>query len=87
MAPTRDLPETPQTYWRWGIPSLVLAIVTVSLLITSQFVIEPGILTRYENLVSEVRTQAVNDQPLNASNKELSKALERTRKAELPRSV
>jgi hypothetical protein len=83
MAPTRDLPETPQTYWRWGIPSLVLAIVTAFLLITSQFVIEPGILTRYENLVSEVRTQAVNDQPLNASNTELSKALERTRKAEL----
>jgi len=53
MLPSEDLPETPQTYWRWGLPSLILAIVTILLVLASQFVIEPSIDHRYESLVHQ----------------------------------
>ncbi|MFM9064860.1 MAG: hypothetical protein ACKOOI_17745, partial [Pirellula sp.] len=53
MMPSEDLPETPQTYWRWGLPSLILAIVTILLVLASQFVIEPSIDHRYESVVQQ----------------------------------
>ncbi len=53
MMPSDNLPETPQTYWRWGLPSLILAIVTVSLVLASQFLIEPSIDHRYESVVHQ----------------------------------
>lgn len=51
MSQTVSLPETPQTYWRWGLPSLILAITTVVLVATSQGVIEPSIDSRYDSVV------------------------------------
>lgn len=53
MKPSEDLPETPQTYWRWGLPSLILAIVTILLVLASQFIIEPSIDHRYESIVHQ----------------------------------
>lgn len=53
MMPSDDLPETPQTYWRWGLPSLILAIVTVVLVLASQFLTEPSIDRCYESLVHQ----------------------------------
>ncbi|MFN9348308.1 MAG: hypothetical protein ACK6DQ_17085 [Planctomycetota bacterium] len=53
MMPSDNLPETPQTYWRWGLPSLILAIVTILLVIASQFIIEPSIDHRYESIVHQ----------------------------------
>ena len=48
------LPESPSTYWRWGLPSLVLAAVTLVLMGLSQWVIEPRIASRYSQLVDGV---------------------------------
>ncbi|MEI8211730.1 MAG: hypothetical protein WCI02_06250 [Planctomycetota bacterium] len=45
------LPESPETYWRWGLPSLVLAIITISLVLVSQFYTRPRILARYQRIV------------------------------------
>jgi tetratricopeptide (TPR) repeat protein len=53
MMPSEPLPETPQTYWRWGLPSLILAVITISLVLASQFVIEPSIDRRYESVVHQ----------------------------------
>lgn len=46
-----DLPESPETYWRWGIPSLVLGTLTVVLGLASQFFVQPRVVARYEQIV------------------------------------
>ena len=51
MDPGNDLPETQETYWRWGVPSLILAGVTLSSMALSFFFVEPSILSRYEAMV------------------------------------
>jgi hypothetical protein len=51
MDPGNDLPETQETYWRWGVPSLILAGVTLSSMALSFFLVEPSILSRYEAMV------------------------------------
>jgi tetratricopeptide (TPR) repeat protein len=59
------LPESPETYWRWGLPSLVLAIITISLALVSQFYTQPRILTRYQRIVQRAmeRHSASGDLP------------------------
>ena len=51
MDPDKDLPETRETYWRWGVPSLILAGVTLSSMALSYFFVEPNLLRRYEAMV------------------------------------
>jgi hypothetical protein len=46
-----ELPETKETYWRWGVPSLILAGVTLSSMALSYFFVDPNILSRYEAMV------------------------------------
>jgi hypothetical protein len=45
------LPETPETYFRWGLPSLVLGVVTISLIAISHWVVEPRITAQYQETV------------------------------------
>ena len=45
------LPESAQTYWRWGLPSVVLAIVSVLIFVWSVFWVEPRVDRRYEGLI------------------------------------
>lgn len=47
------LPESPQTYWRWGLPSLVLAVVTLAAILASQWIVEPGITSKYQRIVEQ----------------------------------
>jgi len=49
-----DLPESPETYWRWGIPSLVLGTLTVAFALASQFYVQPRIVSRYEGIVGKI---------------------------------
>jgi hypothetical protein len=46
-----DLPESPETYWRWGFPSLILALVTILLGLASWLYMQPRIRGRYEAMV------------------------------------
>jgi hypothetical protein len=54
MDPSNDLPETQETYWRWGVPSLILAGVTLCSMALSYFFVEPNIASRYEAMVVAV---------------------------------
>ena len=45
------LPESAQTYWRWGLPSVVLAIVSVLIFVWSVVWVEPRVDRRYEALI------------------------------------
>ena len=45
------LPESAQTYWRWGLPSVVLAIVCVLIFVWSVVWVEPRVDRRYEGLI------------------------------------
>jgi hypothetical protein len=54
MDPSNDLPETQETYWRWGVPSLILAGVTLCSMALSYFFVEPNIASRYEAMVVDV---------------------------------
>lgn len=47
------LPESPETYWRWGIPSLVLAVVTIACMGLSQWIVEPRVAGQYTRIVTE----------------------------------
>ena len=53
MDPSNDLPETQETYWRWGVPSLILAGVTLSSMALSFFFVEPNIFSRYGAMVAD----------------------------------
>jgi len=55
MVQSNELPETPETYWRWGVPSLVLGGVTLIAMGMSYFFVEPRILNRYENIISQAQ--------------------------------
>ena len=57
MDPSNDLPETQETYWRWGVPSLILAGLTLSSMALSYFFVEPNILSRYEAMVADSQDQ------------------------------
>lgn len=48
---SQDLPESLATYWRWGVPSLVLAVVTILLGLASWLYMQPRIQVRYADLV------------------------------------
>lgn len=50
---SNDLPETQGTYWRWGVPSLILAGLALSSMALSYFFVEPNILSRYEAMVAD----------------------------------
>lgn len=50
-----NLPETQETYWRWGVPSLILGCVTLSSMALSYFIVEPNILSRYEAMVADLQ--------------------------------
>ncbi|MFZ4468339.1 MAG: hypothetical protein ACOYOZ_03715, partial [Pirellula sp.] len=54
---SNDLPETQETYWRWGVPSLILAGLTLSSMALSYFFVEPNILSRYEAMVADSQDQ------------------------------
>lgn len=47
-----ELPESRETYWRWGVPSLVLAMVTILLGMASWLYMQPRITGRYEAIVA-----------------------------------
>ncbi|MFN7731651.1 MAG: hypothetical protein ACK5OB_07105 [Pirellula sp.] len=49
-----DLPESPETYWRWGIPSLALGTLTIAFALASQFYVQPRIVSRYEGIVRNI---------------------------------
>lgn len=53
MPSNSHLPETSQTYWRWGVPSIVLAVVTLALIALSFLVVEPGVTRRYESIIAD----------------------------------
>ena len=50
-----NLPETQETYWRWGVPSLILGAVTLSSMALSYCFIEPNMVSRYEAMVVEAQ--------------------------------
>jgi len=52
------LPGTPEQYWRWGLPSLVLALVTLCLWAYSTWVVQSSVRERYAILVSRNFEQA-----------------------------
>lgn len=49
----RNLPETAETYWRWGIPSIVLGLVTCLAYAISVFWVEPRVDVRYTKLIED----------------------------------
>ncbi|MCY3005761.1 MAG: hypothetical protein NTV29_07275 [Planctomycetota bacterium] len=63
MVQSNELPETPETYWRWGVPSLVLGGVTLVAMGMSHFFVEPRILSRYETMVIQARAFELKADP------------------------
>jgi hypothetical protein len=63
MVQSNELPETPETYWRWGVPSLVLGGVTLVATGMSHFFVEPRILSRYETMVIQARAFELKADP------------------------
>lgn len=49
----RNLPETAETYWRWGVPSVVLGVVTCLIYVVSVVWVEPRVDRRYTERIEE----------------------------------
>lgn len=49
----RNLPETAETYWRWGIPSVVLGVVTCLVYVLSVIWVEPRVDRTYTERIEE----------------------------------
>lgn len=48
---SEHLPESAQTYWRWGLPSVLLAIVSILVFAWSVLWVEPRVDNRYQGLI------------------------------------
>lgn len=83
MDPGSNLPETQETYWRWGVPSLILGGVTLSSMALSYFFVEPNILSRYEAMVVDSQDFELEPKPLGDSSTRTIEWFASMRKAEL----
>lgn len=78
-----NLPETQETYWRWGVPSLILGGVTLSSMALSYFFVEPNILSRYEAMVVDSQDFELEPKPLGDSSTRTIEWFASMRKTEL----
>lgn len=83
MDPDKDLPETRETYWRWGVPSLILAGVTLSSMALSYFFVEPNLLGRYEAMVGGSQNVEFESEQLANPSTRTAQWFARMRRAEL----
>ena len=83
MDPDKDLPETRETYWRWGVPSLILAGVTLSSMALSYFFVEPNLLGRYEAMVVGSQNVEFESEQLANPSTRTAQWFARMRRAEL----
>lgn len=83
MDPGSNLPETQETYWRWGVPSLILGGVTLSSMALSYFFVEPNILSRYEAMVVDSQDFELEPEPIGNSSTRTIQWFASMRKAEL----
>ena len=83
MDPDKDLPETRETYWRWGVPSLILAGVTLSSMALSYFFVEPNLLHRYEAMVVGSQNVEFESEQLGNPSTRTAQWFARMRRAEL----
>ncbi len=61
IALTDILPLPPDQYWRWGIPSLILAVVTILLSALSLFWVGPRIIPNYKSMLKQSMDSLVQD--------------------------
>jgi hypothetical protein len=61
------LPATREQYWRWGIPSLILAIATIALAATSHWIVEPTILGRYRRNLESTTAEILGNNDVHFS--------------------
>lgn len=82
----RNLPETAETYWGWGVPSVVLGVVTFLICVLSVVWVEPGVDGAYTKRIEEgllaVRS-GVSDDVGTLTVREFAGWIERMRGAEL----